>query len=75
MMEAQNVFRDLGSALRRVGYSLDTFTESLARLNREFILMFALDVSGDWPDHFILINRYLRTDRIPQSISGARWEA
>lgn len=68
-------FSPLIEGLRQVGVSARQAQTALYKMKRALVLIDAPTKAGDWPDGFSLLNRYLRTDLVPENISGERWEA
>lgn len=59
----------LTQAISTFGASVSILAESLATFSRALILYKAPTERGDWPDEFAVLNRYLRTGRLPQRLS------
>lgn len=57
-----------------LGVSVSKAAETFRKLSQALILIDAPVEAGDWPDCFTVFNRYLRTDVLPSSLNGGRWE-
>lgn len=54
------MFTDCSSALRSLGHSVERTTQALRQYAARLEPMWAY-MPGEWPDKFVLLNRYLRT--------------
>jgi len=74
-MAVGNVLLKVSVAMNAAALEFQQVTDAMNRLRDAFIFIDAPFKSGNWPDYFILVNRYLRTDALPTVIDGERWEA
>lgn len=64
----------VNAVVKKAGESIEAVTHGLIQFKSAIILLRALFESGDWPDYFSLLNRHVRTDFVPENISGQRWQ-
>jgi hypothetical protein len=56
--------------IRQVNKSMRGLSKTLARIRQQWLPT----AGGEWPDCFVLLNRYLRTGEEPKYFSGERVE-
>ena len=62
------------NATRALSVSAARAGDAIQRLACALIFLVADTEGGEWPDKFILLNRYMRTDRLPSRIEEKRCE-